>query len=128
MRNVLIVGVFVALGCGSGTNNANVATTPADGGCPSENGAVACNTIVGAICARTAMCCNAAGPNACASWAYTTANCVGYYAAHNLDCAAPSRTSISVCTADANRCAGDIPLIACSDFTGGTANLPASCN
>lgn len=105
----------------------DVYTPPADTGCASINGAAACQQLVGALCARVIMCCNAAGPSACMPWAYTDAMCRGHIVAAGLDCAAPSRTSATVCQSVVDTCVGDVPLIACSDILGGTVNTPHSC-
>jgi hypothetical protein len=93
-----------------------------------ENGAASCNTVVQAMCNRIVMCCAAAGSSACMSWAYSSSSCVAHNVAAGYDCSASRWTSQTFCSENSQRCAGDIPLIACSDLIGGTVNLPASCN
>ncbi len=97
-----------------------------DAGCAMENGAAACNRFVGALCARIVMCCEASS-TPCADWAYSETSCRARQIEGGFDCSSPDYTSTSVCSAPWDRCVGDIPLIACSDFIGGTVNLPASC-
>ena len=96
--------------------------------CTTENGAAACNTVVSAMCSRIIMCCNAAGPSACMSWAYSSSSCIAHNVAAGYNCSSSMWTSQTLCSENSQRCAGDIPLIACSDLIGGTVNLPTSCN
>lgn len=95
--------------------------------CTPENGAAACARVIQAWCQRIVMCCSAAGSNACMPWAYSLAQCTGNFVSRGFDCASPERTSMTICRESSIRCAGDIPLVACSDVLAGTANFPASC-
>jgi len=101
-------------------------TPPADMGCASENGAVACNRFMGTWCARIIMCCDAS-TIPCNDWTTDDASCRAYHVSLGVDCSDPTVTSTTNCTADVDRCIADVPLVACSDITGGTVNLPASC-
>lgn len=112
-----------ACGCAVG-----MACSPANTCCTPENGAAGCDAITSALCRRVIMCCAAMPAGACQSWAYATANCQAHFVASGIDCSSPSRTSVMVCTEGVNACVRDIPLIACSDISIGTVNLPASCN
>lgn len=131
MREVLRVGVLavVLAACsdGGGTTGTMLVldggTSP---GCTTENGAAACNRIIGAFCARIVQCCAASGT--CVEAVRTQSGCVSYFVSRGTDCSAPQYTGTSVCISAAQRCANDIPLIACTDITGGTINLPASCS
>ena len=104
------------------------AGTPIDMGCPSENGASACNRIIGSWCSRVMMCCNAAGAGVCVDWGYDDALCRAEYVAAGTDCSSSTYTSTTSCIADVDRCVGDVPLVACSDIIAGTGNWPASCD
>ena len=99
---------------------------PTDASCPSENGAVACNRVIGTFCARIIMCCDASA-TPCPDWTIDDPSCRAYFVSEGFDCSSPEVTSTTDCTADVDRCIADMPLVACSDIVGGTANLPASC-
>lgn len=127
MREISRLGVLVALLAACGSDGGS--TLMLDGGtpgCASQNGAAACNTIIGALCSRVAQCCAASGT--CSASISTMPACVSYLVSQGTDCSSPQFTSTTVCISVAQRCANDIPLIACSDITGGTINFPASCS
>jgi len=119
-------GTQICSADGSGYGACSCGSIP-DAGCPQENGAVACNRVVGSWCARVVMCCDAS-TTPCADWTIDEASCRAFYVSDGLDCSSPMITSTSACTTAVNACVGDIPLVACSDIVAGTANLPASCS
>lgn len=98
-----------------------------DAGCAAENGAATCNRFVTAYCNRVIQCCTAAGPSACPAYGYDAAMCRAEIVTEGTDCSSTEWTDVMYCVTGAMQCANDVPLIACSDVTGGTANLPHSC-
>ncbi len=121
--------------CGAGSDGcggtcacaAGSACSSASTCCMPENGAASCNRILGAWCSRVVTCCTAAGSGVCVDWAYSVADCRGAHVAMGFDCSSTEWTSMSYCAEGIDRCVGDIPLVACTDITGGTAALPGSC-
>jgi hypothetical protein len=57
----------------------------------------------------------------------STAACRGEHVAGGFDCAADSWVTAEYCREGVDACVADIPLVACTDITGGTAELPSSC-
>jgi hypothetical protein len=80
------------------------------------------------VCQRFIQCCTAPNAPPCPSFAYDENSCKANYVAMGYDCATSQYASKMVCQPETDACINDIPLVACTDIEGGTANWPASCN
>jgi hypothetical protein len=135
-----LVGLLVcaAAGCSSSTSAPTPSTVAAtdsgiraailpDGGTCSYSGAVACDTTLGAMCARFVQCCDA-NDGSCAHWATDVDLCKSHWLENGYNCASTDFANTRVCSSTMTSCQNDIPLISCPDIENGTANWPASCN
>lgn len=95
-----------------------------DVGCATDNGALACGKMVDTMCARFVQCCATAS---CSPWADSVTTCKAEYVNGGLDCSEANYATASVCSEEVQTCMEDVPLVACSDLTSGTANWPQSC-
>lgn len=117
-------GAQVCSADGSGYGTCSCGSIP-DAGCPQENGAVACNRFIGALCSRLITCCD--GDPDCAG-SIDDASCRAGYVSEGIDCSSPMFTGMTACTTAVTECVGDIPLIACTDLLAGTAGIPPACS
>jgi len=114
-------------GCG-GTCECSAGASCSDTGscCVPVPGSLACNEFITAWCDRIVTCCTAPGAE-CADWTLSRSTCMAEYLVGGFNCADASWASMSICRDGVDRCVRDIPVVACSDFYIGTAELPASC-
>jgi hypothetical protein len=78
---------------------------------------VTCNASCNNLISGSTTNYNACNIEACKAWAVRT----------GLDCSAAKYASKSVCADITTKCVNEIPLMACTDILGGTANFPVSC-
>jgi hypothetical protein len=128
-RTLTYAGIALwALGCSSSspTSSSGGQVTALDGGelC-NQPGAGACDSTLGAMCARFTQCC--AGVTSCQPWATDLARCKAHWVETGINCASAEFANKVVCPSSTTYCQEDIPLVACTDVTNGTANWPASC-
>lgn len=106
--------------------DAGPAANTGDDSC-AESGEAACDDALTALCNRWVQCCDAADAPECQSWATHLDQCREYWVGQGYDCTSATYADVDVCASETTACENDIPLIACSDMYGATANWPASC-
>ncbi len=92
-----------------------------------QNGYVACDGVLDAMCRRFTQCCQSYG-TACQPWASDVGLCKAHFLQTGTNCAAPSFANQLVCPSATQICVEDVSLVACSDLASGTGNWPPSCN
>jgi hypothetical protein len=98
-----------------------------DAGDCTQSGSSACESTLNALCARWVQCCDAPGAPSCQPWATNVSECLAYWVSAGYDCSSSTYADWDVCSGTTSQCQNDIPLVACSDMYGATANWPASC-
>lgn len=92
-----------------------------------QPGSLACDATLTTLCARAVQCCSSSSAPFCSSWALSVASCKAHWVETGYNCADATYSTRLVCPVATSSCSNDIPLIACDDLFGATANWPVSC-
>ena len=104
-------------GAGGSAGAGGTAGAGVDASC-NQPGASACSAVIEAWCDRGVQ---------CTVWA-DVLTCKADAMKQGYDCSASKIAEAQSCVDKTQACVGDLPLVACSDMKGGTANWPASCS
>lgn len=92
-----------------------------------QPGSLACDATLTTLCARAVQCCTSSDAPFCSAWALNVASCKAHWVETGYNCADATYATRLVCPNATTSCSNDIPLIACDDLFGATANWPVSC-